>query len=320
MQKDYNMKFFTTIIIFLFFILSFVQKSDAQVYKWKKLRYEAIIGGGVSNFMGDVGAPKNEGLAKYFWTNVNAWRPLGVIGGRMAISERHKAKVALTLGYLYANDAYGSKVGNQFEVRTSIIELAAQYEFYIFREQQKRNIYDFLGASQRFKNFVLPTYVFVGVGGLYYNPKTLFDGEWVALQPYNTEIKPDGTEGYSRIAFTVPVGLGVKFKLTKYVSANIEAGWRLPFTDYIDDLGAGDYPDLETIVEDGDYTRAALSWRGHGYDRMSDELIEKLETQVPSGSRRGSGEWYDQYQFVTVTLNFKLKTGRRGQPRLRRYR
>src|SRR6056297_2731688 len=319
MQKQSHMKFIAHFLLFVVLFISLAKSADGQVYKWRKLRYELIAGGGISNFMSDVGEAENSGLSKYFWTNVNTWRPVGVIGLRMAFSDRHKAKAVLTTGFLYANDAYGAWPENQYEVRTSITEVSAQYEFYLITEQKKRNIYNFLGASQRFKNFVLPTYLFIGVGGLYYNPKTLFDGEWVALQPYQTEVRPDGEGTYSRYAFTVPVGLGIKFKLTKYVSANIEAGWRLPFTDYIDDLGAGDYPDLETIVDQGDYTRAALSWRGHGYDRMSDDLIDKLETDVPSGSRRGSGEWYDQYQFVTVTLNFKLQTGRKGQPRLRRY-
>lgn len=320
MQNQYSMKFIPRIFILVSFFMTLTNIVDAQVYKWRMLRYELIAGAGVTNFMGDVGAPLNEGVGKYFWTNVNTWRPVGVVGARMAFSDRHMVKTTLNIGYLYANDAYGEKRTNQFEVRTFFTELSAQYEFYFISEQQKRNIYRFVGASQRFKNLKLPTYVFAGVSGLYFNPKALFDDKWVALQPLQTEILENGKDNYSRIAFAIPVGLGIKFKIAKYVSLNIEAGWRLTFTDYLDDLGSGDYPDLQQAIADGDIERAALSWRSHGFNRISDDLIDKLEESAPSGGARGAGSWFDQYQFVTATLNFKLKTGRKGEPRLRIYR
>lgn len=324
MQKQSNMKFITHFLLLVVIFVGLGSTANGQIYKWRKLRYELIAGGGVSNFMSDVGEAENSGLTKYFWTNVNTWRPVGVVGLRMAFSDRHKAKAVITSGYLYANDAYGAYSDNQYEVRTFITELSAQYEFYLVREQRKRNIYNFLGASQRFKNLIIPTYVFAGVSGVYFNPKTLFDDEWVALRQYNTEILPNGKETYVPFAFAVPIGMGVKFKIAKYISLNIEAGWRLAFTDYMDDLGHGDYPDLEQLVADGEYKRVALSWRAHGFDRISDRLIQDLEDELQAGrlpkGSRSQGEWFDQYQFVTFTLNFKLKTGRRGQPRLRLYR
>lgn len=319
-QKQYSMRFIMRIFILGFIVVLQFNTVEAQIYKWKMLRYELIAGGGLTNFMGDVGSPLNEGFNAYFWTNPNTWRPVGMVGLRMAVNERHMVKTVINVGYFYANDAYGDKKINQFEVRTFFTELSAQYEFYIIPEQQKRNIYRFIGASQRFKNLKLPTYVFAGVSGLYYNPKALFDDKWVALQPLQTEILENGKDHYSRFALAVPVGVGVKFKIAKYMSINIEAGWRLAFTDYIDDLGAGDYPNLQEVVDAGDYERAALSWRQHGYSRISEDLKEKLRNDAPAGGKRGYGEWFDQYQFVTATLNIKLQSGRKGQPRLRLYR
>jgi len=320
MQKQYSMKFIMRIFILVSVFVLIVNTTEAQIYKWKMLRYELIGGAGLTNFMGDVGAPVNEGLGAYFWTNPNTWRPVGVVGMRMAFSERHMMKTTLNVGYFYANDAYGDKQANQFEVRTFFTELSAQYEFYLIPEQQKRNIYRFLGASQRFKNLKLPTYLFAGVSGVYFNPKALFDGKWTALQPLQTEIYENGKDKYSRVTVAVPVGLGIKFKVAKYISVNIEAGWRLAFTDYIDDLGAGDYPNVQEIAASGDWERAALSWRGHGYLLDSPDLREKILTDGPTGGKRGSGDWFDQYQFVTATLNFKLQSGRKGEPRLRLYR
>jgi hypothetical protein len=299
-------------------------KVDGQIYKWKKLRYELITGGGITNFMADVGSAENAGFTKYFWTNPNTWRPLGVVGGRMAFSERHMAKVVLSTGYLYANDAYGAYLDRNYEVRTSITELSAQYEFYIIKEQRKRNIYRILGSGQRFKNLVIPFYAFVGVAGVYYNPKSLFDGKWESLRPLKTEVLPNGKDTYVPVALAVPLGLGIKFKIAKYISVNIEAGWRVAFTDYLDDKGHGTYPDVNQMIEDGDYLRAALTYRSHGFSTTNETLkqwFDERQGYLPNEDRpRGAGEWIDQYQFVTATLNFKLKTGRSGQPRLKLYR
>lgn len=323
MQNRTYMKFISPLLLVLFFIVFTNLKVDGQIYKWKKLRYELLTGGGVTNFMADVGSAENSGLTKYFWTNPNTWRPVAVVGGRMAFSERHMAKVVLSTGYLYANDAYGAYLDRNHEVRTSITELSAQYEFYIIREQRKRNIYKILGSGQRFKNLVIPFYAFAGVAGVYYNPKSLFDGKWQALRPLNTEILPDGRDTYVPVALAVPFGLGVKFKIAKYISINIEAGWRVAFTDYLDDKGHGTYPDVNQMIEDGDYLRAALTYRDHGFSTTNETLkqwFDERQGNLPNGTSRGAGEWIDQYQFVTATLNFKLKTGRRGQPRLKLYR
>lgn len=324
MQNRKYMRFLSSIMLALFLMLFANINVDGQIYQWAKLRYELITGGGVTNFMADVGSAENTGLKKYFWTNPNTWRPVAVVGGRMAFSERHMAKVVLSTGYLYANDAYGFNLDRNFEVRTAITEISAQYEFYIIKEQRKRNIYRFLGSGQRFKNLVIPFYAFVGVAGVYYNPKSLFDGKWQALRPLKTEVLPNGKDTYSPIAFAVPFGLGIKFKIAKYISVNIEAGWRVAFTDYLDDKGHGKYPDVNAMVVDDEYLRAALTYRAHGL-RTNNEVLrnwfdERVGSLPDENSARGSGKWVDQYQFITATLNFKLQTGRKGQPRLKLYR
>jgi hypothetical protein len=171
---------------------------------------------------------------------------------------------------------------------------------------------------------VIPFYAFAGVAGVYYNPKSLFDGKWQALRPLKTEILPNGNDTYTPVALAVPVGLGIKFKIAKYISLNIEAGWRVAFTDYLDDKGHGSYADVNQMVEEGDYLRAALTFRIMGILLPNEALKAWLDDRagnLPSENvKRGEGEWVDQYQFVTATLNFKLKTGRSGQPRLKLYR
>src|SRR5687768_6319945 len=73
-------------------------------------------------------------------------------------------------------------------------------------------------------------YGFLGLGGLYFNPKAELNGQKYALQPLMTE----GVK-YSRFTVVIPFGLGGKMKLTPFVNLALEAGWRKTFTDYIDD-------------------------------------------------------------------------------------
>lgn len=75
-------------------------------------------------------------------------------------------------------------------------------------------------------------YLFLGFGGLYFNPKTTVDGKEYASQPLQIE-----GVAYSRFAFVIPFGVGAKMKLTPFVNLAFEAGWRKTFTDYLDDVG-----------------------------------------------------------------------------------
>jgi len=105
-------------------------------------------------------------------------------------------------------------------------------------------------------------YVFGGIAGIYHNPKGIVPetdlngsplenaGEWVALQPLGTEgqnseyyqdkfsVKP-----YSKFQVSVPMGVGIIYKLTPNFDLSFEIGYRVLFFDYIDDVG-GLYVDL----------------------------------------------------------------------------
>lgn len=86
-------------------------------------------------------------------------------------------------------------------------------------------------------------YGFIGIGALYFNPKAMVPatdwsgnsladaGEYVALQPLKTE----GVD-YSRFALVIPFGIGVKYKVNPFFNIAIEGGYRLTFTDYLDDV------------------------------------------------------------------------------------
>lgn len=99
-------------------------------------------------------------------------------------------------------------------------------------------------------------YVFGGVGFLFINPKTEYNGEMIALQPLQTEgIK------YSKLQPVIPFGGGIKLKVGPFVNVTFEGGIRKTFTDYLDDISVREYPDPATLSSD---LARALSNRSGG--------------------------------------------------------
>jgi hypothetical protein len=187
------------------------------------------------------------------------------------------------------------------------------YEYYIIQEQKKRTKYRWLNLPKRWRSKLVPTYVFAGVAGIYFNPQAYTRGEWHSLHPLHTEGQglPGFNKHYSRINVAFPVGIGMKFKISPYRSLGVEAGWRFTLTDYIDDVGSGRYPSTQIMKENFGDIAAILSYRRAG--RSND-----YDINYRGGGSRG-GKWIDQYQFITINYSAILKTDRKGRPKLEFY-
>lgn len=77
----------------------------------------------------------------------------------------------------------------------------------------------------------------------------LFDArQWVKLQPLHTEGQgqPGYQKPYSRVTLAIPVGSGVRYKLTQTLNAGLEIGFRYTFTDHLDDVG-GSYAKTDAV-------------------------------------------------------------------------
>ncbi|MES2517173.1 MAG: DUF6089 family protein [Bacteroidota bacterium] len=112
-------------------------------------------------------------------------------------------------------------------------------------------IYNLIPESRSYRNRpqIIP-YLFAGIAVFHHNPvaKVPTDyagseaspGEWVSLQPLNTE--GQGLAGYTDqpynlINVSIPFGAGIKYKLNKNVDLGFEVGIRYTFSDYLDDVG-----------------------------------------------------------------------------------
>jgi len=255
----------------LLFIFLFIQVQDAfaqrrgrnlrisnyrgSIKTFANKRYVGI-GGGINllNYFGDL-SPRSGILS----TDLAFTRPGLNLYLQYKYAPRFSWVVTLT---------YGNISGDDFESADPNDELA-KYRY--IRNLQFRNMIVELSLTGKIDLLTnrgtyisrpgINPFLFVGVGVFYHNPKAKAPetdqlgnpvaeaGTWVALQPLGTEgqysefydVKP-----YSRIQASVPVGLGVSFRLNEKLDFDFEIGYRVLFFDHIDDV-SGNYVDLGAL-------------------------------------------------------------------------
>jgi len=181
------------------------------------------VGSGATKFYGDIVNPNEFGKARL---NIN-------IGAEYFLTRRISARTDITWFQLAGDDA----LANSDRVERNLSFFSNNIEW------------NLTGAIQLVPNggkfYQRPRINFYGFGGiglLYFNPKTRYNGETVALQPLQTE----GVK-YSRFQFVIPVGIGVKYKVNPWFNIAIEGCYRETFTDYLDDISSRRYADPATL-------------------------------------------------------------------------
>ncbi len=132
-------------------------------------------------------------------------------------------------------------------------------------------------------------YAFGGIGLLYFNPTTEYQGTKYALQPLQTELVK-----YSRFAVVIPFGLGAKFKVGPFFNLSIEGGYRKTFTDYLDDVSTTH----KSAASFSDPVAAALS------DRRPEIGLSPAEP----GAIRGNPKSMDGYFLFGAKVEYYLPT------------
>ncbi len=231
----------------------------------------ATVGVGTSTYFGELANPKDYIDAK----------PSIAAGLQYYFTNRISARAELTYFQLSGDDAKADEesgrrernlsfVSNNFEFNTvGIIQLGPHGQR--FYQRPKLNFYGF-----------------VGIGLLYFNPKTEYEGEKVALQPLQTE----GVK-YSKFAPVIPYGLGVKLMLSPFLNISIEGGYRKVFTDYLDDVSTV-HPDKSSW--DPNSIRYKLSDRRPEFDGNS----------FPADYIRGNPDKKDGYMLLNIKAEYYL--------------
>lgn len=265
--------------IFLCLLLASFMLSSDLVAQSTSLGFN----GGVSFYQGDL-SPDNGPIS------------IGRVRQTIGVFARfnHSRFIATRLGFSYAyfeaSDADANDLARRnrnLSFQTNLFELSYVAEFNILGFEPTRR--------KRFS-----PYLFAGVAGFYFNPKTTYEGILYELQPLGTEGQsmPTFEQPYSLAQISIPVGAGLKLALTDDVTLTLELGGRKLFTDYFDDV-SGSYVNFRELRAGNGDLAAALGNR-------TGELLGTEPLDVPTGSRRGSNLFNDWYFMGTVGLAWNL--------------
>ncbi len=244
----------------------------------------AVVGVGTSTYFGELANPKDY---------IDA-RPTLNVGLQYYVTNRISVRSELNWFQLSGDDAKADIESGRIERNLSFI--SNNFEL------NAVGIIQLGPHGQRFyQRPKLSFYGFAGIGLLYFNPKTDYQGQKVALQPLQTE----GVK-YSKFAPVIPYGLGAKLMLGPFLNVSIEGGYRKVFTDYLDDvstvhLGPGAFTD--PIAQD-----------------LSDRRPEVSGTAVPAGTQRGNPDKKDGYMLLNVKAEYYLPGNIFGNSNKRLYK
>ncbi|NUO02345.1 MAG: outer membrane beta-barrel protein [Saprospiraceae bacterium] len=238
--------------------------------------------GGVSLYSGDL-APKEFGL--YF----DQLNPAFGIFMRKNFNNTFSARIGASLAKVEGSDANIGFEHRGINFRSQIFEVALTGELNLFR----------LGSPKRTQ--VVP-YAFAGVGIYHFNPETLFDDNWIELQPLGTEGQglPGYDDPYSLTQVCLPFGGGLKFVFKEVWTLGFEFGGRKLFTDHLDDVSGAEVNYVDILTGNG--TLAA---------QLSNPLITNPEEDEIIYTR--GGEFQDWYFMGGVTVSFKFGDGGGGR-------
>lgn len=260
----------STTLVFVFLLIVSVYAEAQSFYAYRRERTIMLVAGtGTSTYFGELSNPKDYIDAK---PNINA-------GLQFFLTNRISARAEVVWFQLSGSDSEAddnSRKKRNLSFTSDNIEASLTGAFSFF--PQGRRFYQRPGFN---------IYGFAGVGLIYFNPKTEYQGQKQALQPLQTELKD-----YSRFAPVVPFGLGIKLKVNPLFNLSLEGGYRKAFTDYLDDVStvhAGPAAFSDPIA-------AALS----------DRRPEFGLAAAPAGTKRGNPESKDGYMLINAKIEYYL--------------
>ena len=285
-------------LITFIILLNICLITNAQLHK---LEIGATIGG--SNYVGDINSAFNSNQENKQWNQFESsfdFYNVNIMWGNMArykFNPRWVLNTSFCLTKLEGFDSYFNNPRN-LSFYSDIKEFSMVVEF---------NFLDYQTGSKQHR---IAPYIFVGLAGFHFNPKTDIINpisqieESIELQPLNTEGQgmPGYNKPYSRYSLAIPFGLGCKFSLSEYISIGLQWGFRKTFTDYIDDISTK-YVDHGTMIEWAGELGAAAADRTH-------ELEGREGYYNQHNLSRGNEKNKDWYNFFGITITTKLSNGK----------
>lgn len=287
-----------TITLTLFMLVGLVPQYKAQ--------YALDVGGqlGFANYLGEIGGGAGEARDWILDMKLEQtrWNPGAFIRYRLD----YDWAVSGTVNYLRLAAADSiSENPNRFtrnlSFRNDVVEVAGNVEYYFFNQPD-------VGRTGRYI-IDFKAYLTAGLGFFYNNPKAQLNGEWIALQPLKTE----GQENpYSKFQAVIPMGFGFYYTFARVHRFGLNFGYRLTFTDYIDDV-SGTYADPETLD-----SPEAIALSNRTNEVIDNPLAQTLDDNgapiylsYVKGGIRGNPKTNDSYLNLSFTYSYVI----RGNPK-----
>lgn len=206
------------------------------------------------------------------------------------LDEQWSLKLNVVHGTIRADDAKSSNA--DFRARninffSAITETSLQAEFNFFRYSP--------GSLPGHGTRRSTPYLFTGVGAVFFNPKTIYQGNEYVLHDYATEGSLDLSDRYKKYAWSVPYGVGYKKNFSGNINVIAELGYRTAFTDYLDDV-SGTYPEYLVGYPDQYGTSGELA---------DPALVPAIGR---GGFQRGDFRKRDTFMFMGISLTYTFVT------------
>ncbi len=256
--------------IILLVLFAFTSSFSQSFYNARRDRSLIFSGGiGLSTYLGEL----KDG-------NTFDTKPTLSAGLKYYLTERLSARVEATWFQLTGSDATSGsagKIARNLSFSSDNFEINGTFAFDIFSS-----------GERYYRRPSVNFYGFTGLGLLYFSPKTTLNGVTYSLPQYRTE-----GVSYSTITPIIPIGLGVKFKMTRDINLALESGFRMTFTDYLDDASStypSNFASLDPLTQ-------SLSYRG-----------SLTDPNAIAGKKRGNPNANDAYFLLQVKLEYYLPT------------
>jgi opacity protein-like surface antigen len=200
------------------------------------------------------------------------------------------------LGYsdVYSKNDY-QKLRN-LSFNTNIWEITVQGDF---------NFFKFVPNNP---DYLFTPYVTLGAGIFTYDPYAYLDGKKQFLRPLGTEGQVAGYKGrkqYNTMAFSFPLGVGVKYNITEKINLSFEVSQRFTSTDYLDDVST-------TYIGADKFGPALPNGQLPTAQILQDRSVE-INPASPlgiEGRQRGFSKQRDQYIIAEIGISFNISSYR----------
>lgn len=309
------MKKIVALSLFIVFALILSDEASAQKFTRRKRYYSVGWSIGACNYVGDLDPGQSFISPSFSKTGIH----LGLFGGMFRWKPRISFRGAIAYNMIRGNDAVSDEPGDD------IFRKARNLNFINHMAEIKVDmVYDlFANKGTYLKRPDYTPYAFLGIAVFYQTPYTTdAGGKMVNLRTYNNGSNSEGVSS-SPVQIAVPMGLGVRKKLNKEWDFAFEIGWRMTFSDYLDDV-SDKYPTLST-----DKAIRALQTRSYGADMMAFAAANGLgthfdpvlgtnvingygdnATELTQGKdKRGTTTYNDWYIVTNIQLTKIMKGG-----------